>query len=257
MASKPTLIHLQQVSKRYSARGGLWTQAVAPLSISVKIGEIVALVGASGSGKSTLGRIMVGLERPDEGIVSLKGEEMITRTSGAVSPRFRRRVQMVFQDPYGSLNPVHRIRYPLERALKQRKSPVDAEALLEQVQLPPDRGYLDRYPHELSGGEAQRVAIARALASGPELLCADEPTAMLDVSIRAEILNLLEELRKSQGLSTVLITHDLAAARYLADRIVVLREGKIVEEGEADAVVSSPQHPYTRDLLNAVPERWE
>jgi peptide/nickel transport system ATP-binding protein len=231
--------------------------AVNEVSFTVNAGEIVALVGESGSGKSSLARLVVGLERPDGGSVTLEGEPSLTSSQGAVSSSYRRRVQLIFQDPFASLNPTHTVRYHLDRALRQRPSACRPEELLRQVHLAPAEDYLERFPHELSGGEAQRVAIARALASQPDLLCADEPTSMLDVSIRAGILNLLMELRDRENLACILITHDLAAARYASDRVLVLRAGSVVERGDTETIVSKPQHEYTQTLLDAVPERWE
>jgi peptide/nickel transport system ATP-binding protein len=167
-------------------------------------------------------------------------------------------VQMVFQDPFGSLNPIHTVAHHLERPLIRHRRAVAASArqrsleLLETVGLAPAAEFIDRHPYELSGGQRQRVAIARALAAEPDLLVADEPTSMLDVSIRMDILNLLSSLKRNRRLAILLITHDLAAARYLADRILVLFQGRIVEDGPAGTVIESPAHPYTRALLESI-----
>ena len=257
MRETTPLLTARSVSKSYrrASQGGL-IEAVKGVSLEVREREIVALVGESGSGKSSLARMIVGLEAPDSGQVAIRGEEPLTADHTSVSRSYRRRVQLIFQDPFASLNPTRTVRYHLERALRQRPDGCSAETLLSQVHLEPAGAYLERFPHELSGGEAQRVAIARALASRPDVLCADEPTSMLDVSIRAEILNLLVELRDQEGLACLLITHDLAAARYASDRILVLKSGELVEDGDTEQVIADPQHAYTQDLLSAVPERW-
>jgi peptide/nickel transport system ATP-binding protein len=238
----------------------------------------VALVGESGSGKSTIARMLVRLSRPDGGEIRLDGVDVLAREPRGASLAFRGRVQMVFQDPFGSLNPIHSVAHHLERPLLRHgrvdglnpalsvESHLDAPlrlsgkaalrqravALLRKVGLEPAEEYLERHPYELSGGQRQRVAIARALAVEPDLLVADEPTSMLDVSIRTGVLNLLARLKREQGLGIILITHDLASARYLADRIMVLYRGRIVEDGPSRAIVSSPSHPYTRALLASI-----
>jgi peptide/nickel transport system ATP-binding protein len=252
---KAPLLQLEAVEKRFSS-GGLFgkKRSVAALdnvSLTVSRGEAVALVGESGSGKSTLARVVLRLTKPDSGAVLLDGFDV------PASLAYRARVQMIFQDPFASLNPVHTVLHHLARPLlrhrKATKATVRARAtgLLETVGLEPAEEMLDRHPHQLSGGQRQRVAIARALAVEPDLLVADEPTSMLDVSLRAGILKLLKGL-KERGLGILLITHDLASARALADRIAVLNKGRIVEEGPAAQVIGAPQHPYTRALLAAV-----
>ena len=223
------------------------------LSLSVQHGEVVALVGESGSGKSTAARIVAGLEHVTSGEVLFSGQPLRAQRTLAL----RQSIQMVFQDPFGSLNPVHTILHHLERPLRRHKrcqrSDVRAKSLelLEAVGLSPAADYLDSYPHSLSGGQKQRVAIARALAPGPTLVLADEPTSMLDVSIRIEILNLIDSLRRERGLSWLFITHDLASARDLADRIIVLEQGEIVESGPAAEVLDNPTHDYTKTLMAA------
>jgi peptide/nickel transport system ATP-binding protein len=229
--------------------------AVAEVSFTIDRGEAVALVGESGSGKSTIARLLLRLDPPDSGRVLLDGEEILTSEPHRASLEYRRRVQMVFQDPFGSLNPVHNIAHHLARPLlrhKQVKSGqtrAKATELLQTVGLEPVEDFIDRYPYELSGGQRQRVAIARALAVDPDLLVADEPTSMLDVSIRMGILNLLARLKRERELAILLITHDLASASYLADRILVLFRGRIVENGPSDALIKEPAHPYTKQLL--------
>jgi peptide/nickel transport system ATP-binding protein len=253
--------------------------AAEKVSFQVERGEAVALVGESGSGKSTIARLLLRLDRPDAGEIRLDGIDMLAREPRGASLGYRGRVQMVFQDPFGSLNPVHSIAHHLCRPLLRhgkalnpvhtvsehleppmRRFGVDAAGLLREraldllrtVGLQPAEDFIDRLPFELSGGQRQRVAIARALAVQPDLLVADEPTSMLDVSIRTGVLNLLATLKRERGLAIILITHDLAAARYLADRILVLYKGRVVEDGPSRALVESPAHPYTRALLASV-----
>jgi len=249
----PVLI-AQDLSKRYpSLSGGSGGHlALNQVSLTLNRGEIVAVVGASGSGKSTLGKLLCLLERPSEGSLRFTGASSSARSE-------RARVQMVFQDPFGSLNSVNRVGYhiirplKLHRGLKEREARVEALKLLEQVGLTPAAELIDRYPHELSGGQRQRVAIARGLAPSPELLIADEPTSMLDVSLRAELLRLLRTLSHERGLSLLLITHDLDTAKALADRIIVLKAGQIVEQGPAAQVLNQAKSDYTRALWEATP----
>jgi peptide/nickel transport system ATP-binding protein len=245
--------------------------AARDVSFRLERGQAVALVGESGSGKSTIARMLLRLETPDSGQIRLAGVNVLEREPHRASLAYRGRVQMVFQDPFGSLNPVHRVGHHLERPLLRhgaadvspgtptvrRRIPrgeVHARVLelLRTVGLDPPEEFVGRYPHELSGGQRQRVAIARALAVDPDLLVTDEPTSMLDVSIRMEVLNLLAQLKRERGLAILLITHDLASARYLADRILVLYRGRVVEDGTSDGIVSAPAHPYTRALLASI-----
>lgn len=223
----------------------------------VREGEVVSLVGESGSGKSTIGRVVLRLQTASAGRVRLRGRDVPVRSMRRTPLAYRQQVQMVFQDPYASLNPVHRALHHIARPLllHGRATRADvrdrAAALLEAVGLGPAEAYLDRYPHELSGGQRQRVAIARALAPGPRLLVADEPTASLDVSVRMEVLELLRRLQQDQGLGVLLITHDLAGARWISDRVIVLYAGQVMEQGPADTLLSRPRHPYTRLLVAA------
>lgn len=237
--------------------------AADDVTFSIDRGEAVALVGESGSGKSTIARIVMRLEKPDRGEIRLDGENMLAREPRRASLSYRGRVQMIFQDPFGSLNPVHDVAHHLIRPLL-RHSLADASTararameLLRTVGLEPAADFIDVHPYELSGGQRQRVAIARALAVEPELLVADEPTSMLDVSIRMGILNLLAGLKRDRKLAIFLITHDLASARYLADRILVLFKGRVVENGESGALVERPIHPYTRALLASIADIGE
>lgn len=232
--------------------------AARDVAFRIDPGEAVALVGESGSGKTTIARLVLRLEAPDGGEIRLNGEDVLVREPRRASLAYRARVQMVFQDPFASLNPVHTVAHHLVRPLLRHGRATASTArkkaleLLHTVGLEPAGDFIDRHPYELSGGQRQRVAIARALAVEPDLLVADEPTSMLDVSIRMEILNLLLQLKRERRLAILLITHDLASARYLADRILVLFRGRVVEDGPGDAVVESPAHPYTRALVASI-----
>jgi peptide/nickel transport system ATP-binding protein len=256
------LLEVRGLRKEFVS-GGLFRRpqrvvAAGDVSFRLDRGEALALVGESGSGKSTVARLLLRLETPDGGEILLDGEDVLATERRRASLRYRGRVQMVFQDPFGSLNSVHTVGHHLERPLQRhgRVGPGGARAaaihLLETVGLEPALEFIDRHPYELSGGQRQRVAIARALAVEPDLLVADEPTSMLDVSIRMDILNLLSRLKHERRLAILLITHDLAGARYLADRILVLFRGRIVEDGPGRSVVEHPAHPYTRALLDSI-----
>ena len=237
------------------ARGGV-THAVREVDLTLRPGETLALVGESGSGKSTLGRIGVGLERADRGSVVVGGQD-IARARGRRLRALRSVIQMVFQDPFASLDP----RFTVARTLMEpvmiharvgrREARARASSLLERVGL--DASALDRLPHEFSGGQRQRVAVARALGAEPSVIVADEPTSALDVSVQARVLDLLVELQEERGLAYLFITHDLAVVRRIAHRVAVMRRGEIVEEGTVDDVLKRPSHPYTRALLDAAP----
>jgi peptide/nickel transport system ATP-binding protein len=255
------VLEVRGLTKSYRVRRGLRVERVPVLhdvSFQLARGEIVALVGESGSGKSTVARILARLVTPSGGTLRLDGVDV---RAGERRPTldYRRRVQMIFQDPYGSLNPAHTVEHHLRRPLEVHGRGGGREAariheLLAAVGLTPPDVMAARRPHELSGGQRQRVAIARALAVEPQVLIADEPTSMLDVSLRVDVLNLLGRLRDEQRLAVLFITHDLASARYLADRVLVLHGGTVVEEGPVESVVASPAHPYTRRLLAAAPD---
>jgi len=241
-------------------RGGSAIAAVRDVSFDVAAGEAVALVGESGSGKSTTARLIARLETPSAGEIRFAGEDVLRTEPHRPSLGFRSRVQMIFQDPFASLNPFHTVGHHLRRPLlRHRKAapgpPLDAAVgrLLEAVGLTPAEDFARKHPHECSGGQRQRIAIARALAPGPELVLADEPTSMLDVSIRIDLLNLLLALKTQRRLGLLFITHDLGAARYVADRILVMFAGLIVESGETAALLDDPRHPYTQLLVSAVP----
>ncbi len=229
-------------------------RVVDHVDLRLAAGEAVALVGESGAGKTTVSRMLAGLEPPTAGRVLLNDAD-VTHIRGRAAKPFHRAVQIVFQNPYESLDPRHRVRTavaePLDiHGIRDRDDQV-LLAALDAVGLTPPERYLDRFPHELSGGQRQRVAIARAIVLRPSVLIADEPVSMLDASIRSSILNLLDELRASMGLSILLVTHDLAVARFVANRLVVMYAGRVVEEGDADEVIARPAHPYTRLLLAA------
>ena len=236
-----------------------WVHAVSGVSLTLGRGEMLAVVGESGSGKTTMAQSVLCLVERESGQIRFAEQDV-----GSLSARelrsLRRRMQIIYQDPYESLNPRFRVRATLEEPLvvhgtgsREERGRQVVEAL-ELAGLTPASAYLERYPHELSGGQRQRVAIAAALVLQPELLIADEPVSMLDVSVRAGILELLAELRR-RGLSVLMITHDLSTAAHYADRIAVMYAGRVVEQGPAHEVIEDPRHPYTMALLSAVPPR--
>lgn len=238
-----------------------FVRAVDGVSFSIAVGEMLALVGESGSGKTTVAQSVLRMVESRSGSMRLEGTE-ISKLSQRQMRRLRSRIQLVYQDPYESLDPRFRVRQTVEEPLlvhnvaasrKERASLI--EEALERSGLAPAQAYLDRYPHELSGGQRQRVAIAAALTLNPVLLVADEPVSMLDVSVRAEVLDLLDRLRREQQLAILMITHDLSTAARYADRIAVMYLGRIVEQGLAADVIRNPQHPYTQALLSVVPQR--
>jgi peptide/nickel transport system ATP-binding protein len=234
--------------------------AVDDVTFELRPGNITALVGESGSGKSTVGRLLVKLYDPTAGQVVFDGNDVARARRRRDLLAYRSQVQMIFQDPFASLNPAKTIRHHLERPLRIHgivpRDEVDdrVDHLLDVVGLAPPQRYVDKYPHELSGGQRQRVAIARALAVEPRVVVADEPISMLDVSIRIGILNLMADLKETKNLAFLYITHDLASARYIADEVLVMYAGQIVEQGPADEVLTTPLHPYTQLLLASVPD---
>ena len=253
----PPLV-VDSVRKVYQQRGKKTVAAVDGVSFTVEPGAAVGLVGASGSGKSTLAKLITGSERPTEGSVRF-GDLDVGRLGRGALRSYHSRVQLIFQDPYGALNPLHTIGYTIARPvanflhLDARHTEERVVELLETVGLTPPDQFLGKLPHQLSGGQRQRVLIARALACEPDLLVADEPVSMLDVSLRAGILRLLAKLRQERGLSLLYITHDLLSARVVSDQLLVLNKGRIVEQGETKYVLQHPQDEYTVTLLNAIP----
>jgi oligopeptide/dipeptide ABC transporter ATP-binding protein len=255
------LVEVQDLVVRFESGGMLRgpkrvVHAVNGVSFEVFPGETLGLVGESGSGKSTIGRTILKLEEPTAGTVRFGGTDLLA-LEGRDLRALRRRMQIVFQDPYGSLNPRMRIGDSVAEGLEihklvpKREIPARVEALLGEVGLDPS--YARRYPHEFSGGQRQRIGIARALAVDPEFIVCDEPVSALDVSIQAQVLNLLADLQRARGLAFLFIAHDLAVVRQLAHRIAVLYFGRVVELADATTIVSAPRHPYTRALLSAVP----
>ena len=246
------------VSKDFKIGRGQIVHAVRDVSFNLYRGAVVALVGESGSGKSTAARLLAGQERLTSGAIKLDGK-LVDVTGRDDFRRYKSQVQYVFQDPFSSLNPVHSVGYTLTRPVKLHQPgvknvPAAITALLEQVSLTPAAQFVVKYPHELSGGQRQRVAFARALAAQPTVLLADEPVSMLDVSIRLEMLNLLDELRSRLHLALLYITHDIASARYFADEVLVMYGGQIVERGPAEDVTQRPAHPYTQLLIASAPD---
>jgi oligopeptide/dipeptide ABC transporter ATP-binding protein len=233
--------------------------AVEGVSFALHQGEMLALVGESGCGKTTTAQSVLRLLEPDGGVIRYRGED-ISRTPPRKLRELRRRLQIIYQDPYESLDPRFRVQATVEEPLvihglgSKAERQTEVLRALKQAGLDPPDLFADRYPHELSGGQRQRVAIAASLVLNPDVLVADEPVSMLDVSVRAGVLAILSELRKS-GLAILMITHDLSTAAHFADRIAVMYLGRIVEEGPARQIIDNPQHPYTRALLSVVPKR--
>ena len=257
------LLEVKNLKVFFPVKHGLFSRvkahvkAVDDVSLTVAPGETVGLVGESGCGKTTLGRAIIRLIEPTAGSVLFEGED-ITRLSGAELRRRRRRFQMIFQDPYGSLNPRMTVEQIVGEAIDihglaesssaRRKRIVE---LLESVGL--NSTHIQRYPHEFSGGQRQRIGIARALAVEPKLIVCDEPVSALDVSVQAQIINLLQELQQKHGMAYLFIAHDLAVVEHISRRVMVMYLGKVVEIAESRELVRNPQHPYTRALLSAVP----
>jgi peptide/nickel transport system ATP-binding protein len=251
-----SLLTLSDVKTVY-ASGGKSLRAVDGVSFEIRKGETVGLVGESGCGKSTLGRTIMRLVDPSAGRITFDGVDL-TKLNDRSLKTYRRRMQMVFQDPFGSLNPRHSIRETLLGPLEVHRTGDRAARMarvrevLDWVGLPRDS--LDRWPHEFSGGQRQRIGIARALVLAPELIICDEPVSALDLSIQAQILNLLATMKRDLDLSYLFISHDLSVVRYFADRVLVMYLGRIVESGTSEQIWTHPAHPYTRILLDALPD---
>ena len=258
------LLRTEGLTRHFKIGGGLHRHtlhAVDDVDLSIGAGEIVALVGESGSGKSTIARLLARIYQPTSGEIYLQGRRLSAFKSRADLLGYRSDVPMVFQDPFSSINPVFRVSHGIERSLKLHRPELSkaerrAEAIriFEVVGLTPGADVLERFPHELSGGQRQRVGFAQALAMRPKLILADEPVSMLDVSIRIGLLNLMTKLRDDEGVSILYITHDIASARYVADRLVVMYAGHIAESGPVEDVLARPRHPYTQLLVSAVPD---
>ncbi|MCU1679416.1 MAG: Peptide/nickel transport system ATP-binding protein [Amycolatopsis sp.] len=243
-----------------SARHRAVVHAVDDVSLSLYAGEVTALVGESGSGKSTVARLLAQLMAPTSGSIRLRGEETLVKR-GKPFRDYVSSVQLMLQDPFGSFNPVHTVGHHLRGVLnihRRGQGKVAEEAaideLLREVSLTPSTQYTGRYPHELSGGQRQRISIARALAAGPDVLLADEPVSMLDVSIRLGVLNLLAKLAAERELALLYITHDIASARYFATNTVVMYAGRLIEGGPSETVTQQPAHPYTQLLIASAPD---
>jgi peptide/nickel transport system ATP-binding protein len=264
MTEPPPLLATAGLTKHFRIGNALSRRslhAVDGVSLAIGEREIVALAGESGSGKSTIARLLAKLYKPTAGEIYFQGQPVSRLRSRDDTLRYTGLVPMVFQDPFSSINPVLRISHGILRGLKLHRPELsaaqrqgEAERVFEVVGLSPAAEVLQRYPHELSGGQRQRVGFAQALALRPKLILADEPVSMLDVSIRIGLLNLMTGLRDAEGVSILYITHDIASARYIADRLIVMYAGQIAESGPVEQVLAEPRHPYTQLLLSAVPD---
>jgi ABC-type oligopeptide transport system ATPase subunit len=268
----PPILEVKDLHVRFPVFGGVLLRrqgevhAVKGASFVLETGETLGLVGESGSGKTTVGRAIINILRAMTYSVEISGEILYHRSTGTVNLApldkaamrpYRTDIQMIFQDPYSSLNPRMSVGQIVEEPLKihTRQSPAERRErvmwLMDKVGL--SREYIHRYPHEFSGGQRQRIGIARALATNPKIVIADEPVSALDVSIQAQVVNLMQDLQQEFGLSYIFIAHDLSVVRHISDRIAVMYKGEIVELGDAETIYQNPQHPYSRTLLSAVP----
>jgi peptide/nickel transport system ATP-binding protein len=258
------LIEARGLTRHFKVGGAIARKtlhAVDDVDFTIRDREITALVGESGSGKSTVARLLARVYRPTAGEIYYQGRALSSFRSRRDLLRYRSDVPMVFQDPFASLNPAYRVSHGIMRGLALHRPDIhrnqrrgEAERILERLGLDPAGEVLDRYPYELSGGQRQRIGFAQALAYRPRLIVADEPVSMLDVSVRIGLLNLMAGLRDEQGVSILYITHDIASARYIADRIMVMYAGHLVESGPVEDVLQDPRHPYTQLLVDAVPD---
>ncbi len=258
------LLEVSGLTRTFRMRG-FWTEkllhAVDDVSFTIGQHEIVALVGESGSGKSTIARLLASLYRPSSGTIRFEGRSVNEIKGRQAKLAYRGEVPMVFQDPYSAINASYRVSHGIMRAIKLHRPDLagsarqsEAVRVMEAVGLEPAEATLQKYPYELSGGQRQRIGFAQALVLRPKLILADEPVSMLDVSIRVGVLNLMADLRRREDVSILYITHDLASARYIADRIIVMYAGHVVEVGPTEQILSDPRHPYTKLLLSAVPD---
>ena len=256
-AEKKKLVEVKHLKQYFGTKNNL-VKAIDDISFDIYEGETFGLVGESGSGKSTTGRALLRLYQPTDGEILFEGKDIATLTKGKELLEFRKEAQMIFQDPYASLDSRMKVRdiiaegidiHHLASTKEERNQMVDE--LLETVGL--NREHANRYPHEFSGGQRQRIGIARALALNPKFIVCDEAISALDVSIQAQIVNLLKKLQKEKGLTYLFIAHDLSMVKYISDRIAVMYHGRIVEMGSAECVYTNPQHAYTKSLLSAIP----
>ena len=271
--NEPELIHVKDLVKTYSRHSSIFSSdkfhAVDGVSFNVNKNEIVGLVGESGSGKSTISKILTKLIDFDGGEVLFNGEDISCITKRRDLLDYRKKVQMIFQDPFASLNSIHTVYHHLSRPIlihrsydkyskKERDQMVKKEiiAILKEVDLSPPEEFLYKFPHEMSGGERQRIALARVLLVQPQLIIADEPTSMLDMSIRMEILDLLKSLQVKKGISILFITHDIASACYLSNRLIVLKNGKIVDSGVVSEIINNPKDKYSKLLIDSCESGW-
>jgi peptide/nickel transport system ATP-binding protein len=262
--SLPPLLEVRDLTRHFQVGGNFsrnTLHAVDDVNFVINRKEIVALVGESGSGKTTIVRLLARIYKPTRGEICYQGTPLSSMRTRRQSRGYRSDVPMVFQDPFSSLNPAYRVSHGIMRGLKLHRGELsrsqrraEAERVVEAVGLTPAAEVLDRYPYELSGGQRQRIGFAQALAYKPKLILADEPVSMLDVSIRIGLLNVMAKLREQEDVSFLYITHDIASARYVSDRLMVMYAGHIVEAGPTEAVLAEPKHPYTQLLLSAVPD---
>jgi peptide/nickel transport system ATP-binding protein len=263
-AAEPPLLETRGLTRHFKIGRTLsrhTLHAVDDADIVIRRRQIVALAGESGSGKSTVARLLARVYKPTAGDILFEGRDLRTMRSRQDTLKYGADVPMVFQDPFSSLNPAYRVSHGLMRGLTLHRKDLsrsqrwdEAVSVLHKVGLNPPEDILERYPYELSGGQRQRVGFAQALAYRPKLILADEPVSMLDVSIRVGLLNLMADLRDREGVSLLYITHDIASARYVADRLIVMYAGHIAEAGPTEEVLARPKHPYTRLLVSAVPD---